>query len=139
MSESADEVWSRMTTLVMDSRGDWRRRAVEAARMPFSRVRVIRRLAAGPMSMRDIAEAATMDAPAVTVAVNDLVARGLVTREFSADSRRTKDVSLTDSGRKVVETIDRIRDVAPAGLCDLAPAELATLKAMLERIRTADR
>ena len=44
-------------------------------------------------------EAATIDAPAATVAVNDLEDRGLVVRETDPTNRRCKVVSLTDAGR----------------------------------------
>ena len=40
----ADQVWQTMVSLVMDSRDDWRRKAAEAAGIPFSRVRALRRL-----------------------------------------------------------------------------------------------
>lgn len=134
MNELADEVWATMTALVMDSRGDWRRRAAETAGLPFSRVRVLRRLAAGPMSLRDLAESAAMDAPALTVALNDLEGRGLVARSVSAESRRRKDVSLTDDGRAVVDRIDRIRDAAPSALRELGADELTSLHELLKRV-----
>jgi DNA-binding MarR family transcriptional regulator len=139
MNELADEVWATMTALVMDSRGDWRRRAAETAGLPFSRVRVLRRLAAGPMSLRDLADSAAMDAPAVTVALNDLEERGLVTRSVSPESRRCKDVSLTAEGRAVVGRVDRIRDAAPAALRELDPGELTTLHELLKRLGVAVR
>ena len=51
------------------------------------------------MSVKEVAQAATIDAPAATVAVNDLEERGLVVREIDPTNRRCKVVSLTDAGR----------------------------------------
>ena len=51
------------------------------------------------MSVKQVAQAATMDAPAATVAVNDLEDRGLVVRTPDPTNRRCKLVSLTDAGR----------------------------------------
>ena len=52
------------------------------------------------MTVKEIGAAATIDAPAATVAVNDLEERGLVVRETDPANRRCKLVSLTDAGRE---------------------------------------
>ena len=72
----ADRVWRTMAAVVFDNRDVWRRGVVETSGLPFSRVRVLRRLAKRSMTAKQIAEAATMDAPATTVALNDLEGRG---------------------------------------------------------------
>ena len=58
------------------------------------------------MTVKEVAAAATIDAPAATVAVNDLEERGLVVRETDPTNRRSKLVSLTDAGRDVVATVE---------------------------------
>lgn len=131
----ADDVWRAMAALVYDNREGWKRAVVEQTGLPFSRVRVLRRLARQPMSVKEIAHAATIDAPAATVAVNDLSDRGLVMREVDPDNRRSKRVSLTPAGRAVVERIDAIDDPAPAALTALAADDLATLHAIIGRLR----
>ena len=68
------------------------------------------------MTVKQVAEAATLDAPAATVAVNDLESRGLVSRRSIRENRRCKLVSLTDAGRKVVAILDEIEDPAPPAL-----------------------
>ena len=85
---------------------------------------MLRRLAKRPMTAKEIAEAATMDAPATTVAVNDLEDRGLVVREIDPTNRRCKLVSLTDEGRRVVASIDEVDDPAPGPFAALSQAEL---------------
>jgi DNA-binding MarR family transcriptional regulator len=130
----SDEVWRTMAAVVFDNRDRWRRDVVEATGLPFSRVRVIRRLAKRAMTAKQIAEAATMDAPATTVALNDLEDRGLIVREADPTNRRSKLVSLTDEGREVVATIDEVEDPAPPPFATLNQAELRTLKTILAKL-----
>lgn len=131
--ELADEVWRQMSTLVIDNKDRWRRAVVERTGMPFSRIRILRRLARAPMTVKQIAEAATIDAPAATVGVNDLEARGLVARRTDPENRRCKLVSLTDKGRDVVTAIEKVDDPAPDVLAGLSDKELRTLRDILDR------
>src|SRR5271170_742481 len=97
-----DRAWALIVGLVMDTRGDWRRKVAEATGLPFTRTRALRRLAGGPLTLRELAESLGTDAPAATVAVNDLEERGLVTRGEHPDDRRAKLVALTAAGRAIV-------------------------------------
>ncbi|HEX4448887.1 MAG TPA: MarR family transcriptional regulator [Polyangiaceae bacterium] len=133
-NDAADRAWHTMVSLVMDSRGDWRRKVAEASGLPFSRVRALRRLGAGPMSLRDLAESMTTDAPAATVAVNDLETRGLVERRPHPTDGRTKLVSLTSAGRRVLASVRAVTDHAPQGLSDLPARDLATLQRVLDAL-----
>lgn len=130
----ADEVWRALAALVIDHRDSWRRAAVEQTGLPFSRIRVLRRLARQPLTVKQVAAAATLDAPAATVAVNDLEDRGLVVRTTNPANRRCKTVSLTDAGRALVEVIDAIDDPAPEVFDVLGDEELAALRAMLDKL-----
>ncbi|WP_078324971.1 MarR family transcriptional regulator [Mycobacteroides salmoniphilum] len=122
-----------MASLVLDNRDGWRRMVVEKTGLPFSRVRILRRLARQSMTVKGIAEATALDAPAATVAVSDLEQRGLVVRRIDPDNRRCKRVSLTDEGQRVVAAIAELDDPAPAALAALSEAELKNLRAILER------
>jgi len=134
MSTLADEVWVSLTSIVMDSRGDWRRDVMNEVGLPFSRVRVLRRLAGGPLTMKDLAVACMTDAPAATVAVNDLERRGLVERRVDPENRRVKIVTLTDAGQAVLLRVAAVRDVAPAGVRALDPDDLRALQKLLRRV-----
>lgn len=127
----ADEVWRAMAAVVFDNRDAWKRSVIERTGLPFSRVRVLRRLATGPMTAKEIAAAATMDAPATTVAVNDLEDRGLVLRTANPTNRRCKSISLTDAGRALVAAIDTVDDPAPAAIAALPAADLRELQRIL--------
>jgi DNA-binding MarR family transcriptional regulator len=130
----ADEVWRAMAALVIDNRDSWRRAVVEQTGLPFSRIRILKRLHRQPMTVKQVAQAATIDAPAATVAVNDLEARGLVVRETDPANRRCKVVSLTDAGRDVVRQIDALPDPAPEVLASLSDDELKALRVMLDKL-----
>lgn len=130
----ADDVWRTMAAVVFDNRDAWRRGVIEATGLPFSRVRVLRRIAKRPMTAKEIAEAATMDAPATSVAVNDLEDRGLVVREAHPTNRRCKVISLTDEGRRVVASIDGISDPAPPPFTALSDDELQTLASIVGKL-----
>jgi DNA-binding MarR family transcriptional regulator len=130
----ADEVWRAMASVVMDNRDGWKRAVVEKSGLPFSRIRILKRLSRRSMSVKELAHAATIDAPAATVAVNDLEDRGLVVREVDPTNRRCKVVSLTENGHAMVREIDAITDPAPDALARLDAAELKSLMAILDRL-----
>lgn len=130
----ADEVWRSMSHLVLDHKDSWKREVIERTGLPFSRIRIVRRLARSPLTVKQVADAATMDAPAATVAINDLEDRGLVVRQTDPENRRSKLVSLTDAGRKLVAIVDSVEDPAPESLAALDEAELATLRSVLDRL-----
>ena len=133
-NDLADEVWRSIASLVHDNRDGWKRAVIEQTGLPFSRIRILMRLGRQSMTVKQLAHAATMDAPATTVAVNDLEDRGLVVRETDPTNRRCKVVSLTDAGRQTVDKIDTTPDPAPSVLADLDPARLNELKAILDQL-----
>ncbi|WP_215545382.1 MarR family winged helix-turn-helix transcriptional regulator [Amycolatopsis sp. CA-230715] len=133
MGTDAAEVWGKLVSVVMDSRGDWRRSVSEATGLPFTRVRALKRLGE-PRTMADLADRMGVDAPAATVAVNDLEARGLVLRRPHPGNRRAKLVELTPAGRRVLDTVHAVADRPPAGLAALGEDDLAALAALLDRI-----
>jgi DNA-binding MarR family transcriptional regulator len=133
-TDLADEVWRAMASLVIDNRDGWRRAVVEQTGLPFSRIRILKRLSRQSMTVKQLAHAATMDAPATTVAVNDLEDRGLVARETDPKNRRCKVVSLTDAGREMVRAIDSVDDPAPNALAALDDTTLKELKTIIDQV-----
>lgn len=130
----ADDVWRAMAAVVFDNRDGWKRDVIETSGLPFSRIRVLRRLARKAMSLREIAEATMMDAPAATVAINDLEDRGLVVRTPGPADRRSKLVSLTQAGCDVVARIDRMEDPAPPSIAALSDDDLRALRDVLAKL-----
>ncbi|WP_227999675.1 MarR family winged helix-turn-helix transcriptional regulator [Nocardia australiensis] len=129
-----DEVWALLTRLVMDTREPWKRAVAERTGLPFSRIRILRRLLPGPLSLNDLARTLAMDAPATTVAVNNLEELGLAVREVDLTNRRRKQVSITAAGRVVLARAMATPDPAPAAFAALPPEELRQLRAVLRKI-----
>lgn len=133
-SQLADDVWRDMSRFVLDNKDRWRKAVVERTGLPFSRIRILRRLAQRPLTVKEVASAATVDAPAATVAINDLEDRGLVVRETDPGNRRCKLVSLTEAGRQMVALIDATDDPAPDSLHSLDGADLEALAVLVGRL-----
>ena len=128
-----EHVWRLLVDLVMDSRDGWRKQVTEITGLPFSRVRALKRLVDGPRTLRELAAAMDTDAPAATVAVNDLEERGLVVRETDPDDRRVKRVVLTAEGRRMYALLRKVKDTPPAALATINSKDAATLRRILTR------
>ncbi|GAB3243220.1 MarR family winged helix-turn-helix transcriptional regulator [Mycolicibacterium hippocampi] len=132
--ELADAVWRDLAAFVLDHQDVWKHAVVERSGLPFSRIRILKRLSRSPLTVKELAAAATVDAPAATVAVNDLEGRGLVVRRTDPTNRRCKVVSLTAAGHDMVGVIDDVHDPAPEVLAELDEQEIATLRAILDKL-----
>jgi DNA-binding MarR family transcriptional regulator len=132
--DDARHAWQILVALVMESRGDWRRRISDATGMPFSRYRALKRLRDEPRTLRELADEMGTDAPATTVLVDDLEARGLVRRQPHPADRRAKLVSLTAAGRRQLAVAKQIVDQPPEVLLALPAKELALLRRALEKL-----
>jgi DNA-binding MarR family transcriptional regulator len=137
MRDQAREQWQMLVSLVWETRGEWRRKVSDASGLPFSRVRLLYRLFDAPMTLKQLADMTGSDAPATTVAVNDLEDRRLVERHPHPDNRRAKLVLLTPAGRQLVELLNRtVLDDAPPAIEQLSKTDLAHLRRILERINS---
>jgi DNA-binding MarR family transcriptional regulator len=137
MTESeASRAHAAMTHLVLGQR-DLRQAVADATGVSFSRARVLRRLLGGPARMGELAVRLGTDKPYMTIMIDDLEQRGLVTRIVSPDDRRVKVLALTDTGREVAETAERLVSEPAPGLAKLNPEELATLVRLLEKASSA--
>ncbi|MFI4903652.1 MAG: MarR family winged helix-turn-helix transcriptional regulator [Burkholderiales bacterium] len=135
MSRSdAERTWRLLVELVMETRGEWRRKVAEATGLPFSRVRALWRLERGARTLTELSHDMGTDAPATTVLINALEARGLVKRTPHPADRRAKQVSLTRAGGRVLAIVEKITDPPPAALEDLPKAEMQRLLGTLEKL-----
>lgn len=126
----AAEAWQAMRALVTD-RYDRKKKVCDALGMSFIRVKALRRIAGGPITMRELAAALATDPPYTTVVVDDLERRGLVTRAVSAGDRRSKIVASTPAGKQQAELAERILREPPGPLRDLPAEDLASLARIL--------
>lgn len=133
MTESdALRAHAAMSHLILEQR-DPRQAVADATGISFSRARVLRRLLRGPAKMSELAARLGTDKPYLTIMIDDLVQRGLVTRMEAPDDRRAKVVALTGTGRALAEEAERVLSQPAPGLARLDPEELATLVRLLEK------
>lgn len=127
-----ERTWQILVSLVMDTRGDWRRKVTEVTGLPFSRARALWRLEDKALTLSELAQAMGTDAPAATVVINDLEKHDLVERRPHPQDRRAKLVSLTTAGRHLLAAVNNIGDQPPAAFAKLPAAQLAQLRRLLE-------
>jgi len=130
-----ERAWHTFVTLVMDTRGDYRRNASAATGLPFSRLRALKRIGKTPLTLRALADAMSTDAPAATVIVNDLEERGLVRREVNPDDKRAKTVSVTPEGKRVLRALATVPDPVPSSFAALDDQDVAKLVQVAEKLR----
>ena len=135
--ELAGQAWQAMRALVTD-RYDRRKKVCDALGMSFIRAKALRRVAAGPMTMRELAAALGTDPPYTTVVVDDLERRGLVTRTVQAGDRRSKIVAITAPGHDQARLAERILGDPPGPVRDLPAEDLAALRRILTTLLDAD-
>ena len=131
--ELAARAWQAMRTLVLD-RYDRRKKVTDALGMSFIRAKALRRIAGGPLTMRELAAGLGTDPPYTTVVVDDLERRGLVVRAVRPGDRRSKLVSITAPGREQAQLAGQILSAPPGPVRDLPAADLAALDRVLTRL-----
>ncbi|HEX3748991.1 MAG TPA: MarR family transcriptional regulator [Streptosporangiaceae bacterium] len=131
--DMAARAWQAMRTLVLD-RYDRRKKVCDALGMSFIRAKALRQVAAGPMTMRELAAGLGTDPPYTTVAVDDLERRGLVVRTVCAGDRRSKLVSITPAGLEQARLADEILSAPPRPVRELPADDLAALDRILRQL-----
>ncbi|MFG1806196.1 MarR family winged helix-turn-helix transcriptional regulator [Streptomyces sp. NPDC049040] len=130
--EAAERVWRNLRALVLE-RNERRKEVAEALGMSFFRVKALRRIAARPSRMSELATELSSDRPYLTLLVDDLEKRGLVERNQHPTDRRCKIVSATAAGLATAARANAILGTPPPALLELSAADLAAL----DRITTA--
>ncbi|WP_082346028.1 MarR family winged helix-turn-helix transcriptional regulator [Kitasatospora sp. MY 5-36] len=130
---AAARVWQGMNALVLE-RYDRRKSVAEALDMSFSRVRALRRLVAGPITLRELAERLGADPPYTSVIVDDLVRRGLAERITNPVDRRSKLVHLTEEGEAKAAIATGILSTPPDALLALPPEDIRVLDRVVAKL-----
>jgi DNA-binding MarR family transcriptional regulator len=130
------EAWQAMSDLVLDN--ERRRQVVDQAGLSFGKLRALRRIAARPLSMRDLAALLTMDPPNLTPVVDDLERAGLVERQPHPTDRRIRLVTATSAGMALARQAQDTLDRPPAGLVELPAEDLEALVRILARVRAEE-
>jgi DNA-binding MarR family transcriptional regulator len=131
-TDPAVRVWTAMYEFVAAQ--DRRKPLRDVLDLGPVRVQLLAMLASGPMTLREIAEAFGIDAPAATVTIDKLESRGLVRRTPHPDDNRRKLVHVTDPGREAAARGQQILFDPPAALADLLPEDLAALEQIMSQL-----
>ncbi|MEV4439942.1 MarR family transcriptional regulator [Streptomyces sp. NPDC049577] len=125
--------WSNLRSIVLGG-NERRKDVVDALGMSFFRVKALRRIARGPLTLRELADELLTDRPYTTLVVDDLAGRGLVERSANPADRRSKIVSVTPAGRAAADRAEEILGTPPPALLALPPEDLAALARITARI-----
>jgi DNA-binding MarR family transcriptional regulator len=121
-----------MAELVLDNQ---RRRDVsEQVGLSFGKIRALRRIAAHPLPMGELASLLGVDPPNLTAVVDDLERAGLVKRQVHPTDRRAKLVVATASGTALARRAEKILERPPTELSELPADDLETLERILSRL-----
>jgi DNA-binding MarR family transcriptional regulator len=112
MDGPAERVWNNLRALVLEQ-NERRKETAEALGMSFFRVKALRRIAAHPSKMSELAAELACDRPYLTLVVDDLESRGLVERHQHPADRRCKIVSATPGGHEVAARANEILGTPP--------------------------
>jgi DNA-binding MarR family transcriptional regulator len=129
---AAREVWQAMADLVLDN--ERRRDVSDQVGLSFGKIKALRRIAARPMSMRELAALLVVDPPNLTPVVDDLERSGLVERQAHPTDRRVKLVVATPQGAALARKADEILARPPSGLSELPADELEHLLRILRQV-----
>jgi DNA-binding MarR family transcriptional regulator len=129
----AREAWQGMGALVLDNQR--RREVSEQTGVSFGTMKALRRIADGPMPMRELASLLAMEPPNLTPVIDDLERLGLVERQAHPTDRRVKLVVATPKGAALARRAEKILRRPPAGLLELSTDELEALARALARAR----
>ncbi len=135
-----DSFWETVPPLWGQIRAHIRLTATERFRISVEQFQVLRLIRTGYGSVSELAAAKKISRPAISQAVDALVAKGLLTRTQDTEDRRHVQLALTDSGNALLDAIfDDTRAWMQARLGSFSQAELETvvramrsLKKMLE-------
>jgi DNA-binding MarR family transcriptional regulator len=130
-ADTAYRAWEIMCALVTDD--DRRAEVTEAVGISFWRAKALRRIAAHPSTLTELAGKLQTAAPYVTIVVRDLEDRGLVIRTVNPADGRSKLVSATPAGERAAAAAQSILKRPPSGLAALPASDLDTLLDILQR------
>jgi DNA-binding MarR family transcriptional regulator len=128
-------IWAAMRVLVLKQE-DRRKEVTDTLDMTFFRAKALRRLLAGPLTMRELTARLSTEKPYTTLVVDELERRGYVARSVHPIDRRSKLVTLTPAGVTAAEQAERILARPPRSLLRLDPEDLATLDRIMAKLQS---
>jgi DNA-binding MarR family transcriptional regulator len=130
----AGSVWELMSGFVRSHDPGEELRVALGLGRGAGRVKALTSLAAGPLSLAELARAIGTDPSYTTIIVNELQALGLASRTPDAHDRRRKAVKLTAAGCEATRRAQEIIARPPSALRDLPAADLLRLREILAQL-----
>jgi DNA-binding MarR family transcriptional regulator len=134
--EVARRVWTELSSLVR--RRDRRPAVSDALGMSFTRVKALLYVAIEPRTGRQLATLLAIDAPYVSVIVDDLESRGHVRREPHPTDRRAKLVRATAAGKRAAKKAQEVLYLPPEALLALPVEDLEALDRIVAKLAGSD-
>lgn len=138
MSALLDIFWESVPPAWFRTRAEIRRAAAEKVGLTVEQFQALRRIRRGINSVSAIAADKGASRPAVSLAVEGLVQRGLVTRQTDPTDRRHIQLTLTERGQQALNAIyEQSEAWLNSRFAALSPAEQESLQNGLSLLRRA--
>jgi len=136
MNSLIDLFWESVPPAWFRTRAEIRRAAAERVGLTVEQFQALRRIRRGIDSVSAIAADKNSSRPAVSLAVDGLVQRGLVERQTDQADRRHIRLTLTESGQQTLNAIyEQTETWLNTRFANLTPAERQTLEDGLHLLR----
>ncbi len=103
--QAIDRFWETVPSVWNTVRSHIRATATANFDITVEQFHVLRYVRKGPGSMSELATAKNISRPAISQAVEVLVKKGLLTRVHNAQDRRYVDLTLTEAGNNLLDTV----------------------------------
>jgi len=136
LRETVDSFWEVFPSFWHGVRAHIRQVATEQFDIGVEQFHILRHIRRGQDTVSDLADAKNISRPAISQAVNMLVAKGLVTRNRDTGDRRHVRLALTDTGNGLLDAIFEDTDRWMMRLLvPLSDEELQTLAEAMQALR----
>jgi DNA-binding MarR family transcriptional regulator len=138
LDRAIDAFWATIPPLWGQVRGRIRATAAERFDLSFEQFHILRHVRRGVDSVSELAEVKQISRPAVSQAVETLVACGLLSRQQSTEDRRFVRLALTPAGDELLDAHSAAtRAWMAERLADLTPEELAAVVLGMDALKRA--
>lgn len=135
-NQAIDRFWETVPPLWGMIRTHIRAAATGKFDLSVEQFHILRHVRRGTGSISELAAAKNISRPAISQAVEVLVKKGLLTRVQSSQDRRFVELTLTDAGNNLLDTVFReTREWMKERMSSLSTGELETVAKAMEALK----
>lgn len=135
-NQAIDRFWETVPPLWGMIRTHIRAEATKNFDISVEQFHILRHVRRGRGSISELATAKNISRPAISQAVEALVKKGLLSRIQSTQDRRFVELTLTDSGNNLLDTVfQETRGWMKERMSPLTPDELETIAKAMEALK----